>query len=278
MHELICNSRRLALEDELSGLRHQLWESQTMVQKVQDECGQLRVTVQGFEDTSAHVMNCTASAAEVKQLNAQMDELRAKLEVSQAAREEGASQVAKIEVDMDRLLQEVTVLRQHHPCAEASDADASHRHVNAAEEEVKSHVVLVKDLCHILVDIISELQSAVDVQSHDNKRLKRALLIESGAGAIIARSGGRDVISLLQKLRADLDASMQVQTQQRNLNKSREAEMEELKFQSERLCAKLMGLNGSNALPSFNAGSPLHLDMSSHLIDKASPGSSTSWV
>jgi hypothetical protein len=103
------------------------------------------------------------------------------------------------------------------------------------------------DLCAELSNVISELFNALEAQSRHDKRVKRALFIESGAGAIVARRGGTDVLLLLQKLRSELDASMNAQTQQRSLNNSREIELEQLRQQSGSLCEQLQMLHGSTS-------------------------------
>jgi len=184
-----------------------------------------------------------------------------KLEVSERARETGARQVGDTELEMDRLLEEVILMRQSACTVEGmqhvDSPSSSLANDWSSGPEMKLQVPVVRDLCHMLVGIISDLQAIVDVEFQDSKRLERAALIESGAGAIIARRGGRDIVLLLQKLRADLDSSIHVQGQQRSLNKSREIELEELRQHSERLCAQLTALNGSSSISPFSAGSPL---------------------
>jgi hypothetical protein len=252
-----------ALGYELDGLKQKaevlalkLAASQALARELKEENKLLQAQAGSYTDRCDQIAQRSLSTMEKlsEKLVANQIEIAdiRQLRDSEAAREAGAKQLDDTESKMDMLVN-VNIAKFKQAATETANGarDRADKQQRVQQLLLETRSNELPHLCLVLVGIISELQQISDQQCRYEKRIQRALLIESGAGAVVSRRGGKDVISLLQKLRSDLDVSMLAQSEQRSLNRSREMELEELRQQSGHLCEQLQTLHGSAGISPF---------------------------
>jgi len=259
---ILKDNRIAAQEEEILNLENMAVDKESEIDDLKVELCKHQMQLQGTADSLYKDIELNDNGDPLQdehflsRMHDKIADLTAKLCFSEAAREEGARQVGETENTMESLLQEVGNLKEAATATVIERKTDGTMACNEKRKQFEKSASQFAGLCNGLIDVVSELQDNVDKLARKEKRVQRALLIESGAAAVLARPGGKDLIPLLQKLRSDLDVSMSAQSQQRDYNRSREMELEQLRRQSSILNDQLQSLHGSNGMSPFTPRSP----------------------